>query len=221
MSKLLCEKYATLLVLTRFGISLGFGEKSIDEVCKDTGVDTNTFLSIVNLLLDENQEASVSGASFSLESLISYLQNSHNYFLDYRLPGIRAKLIEVLDPAQKELNRALLHYFDEYAMQVHKHMQYEEKNVFPYVYMLLHGEKKENYNISIFRKKHDQIESKLTEFKHILIKYYPAKSSNEINSVLFDIFNCEKDLASHNAIEDKLFVPAILELENKIERNHE
>jgi regulator of cell morphogenesis and NO signaling len=95
-------------------------------------------------------------------------------------------------------------------------MKYEEKNVFPYVRSLLQGEKKDNYNIRIFSKQHDQIEMKLTEFKHILIKYYPAKSMNEINSVLFDIFNCEKDLASHNAIEDRLFVPAILDLENKM-----
>ncbi|MDR2087181.1 MAG: hemerythrin domain-containing protein [Dysgonamonadaceae bacterium] len=221
MSRLLCEKYPTLLVLSRFGIALGFGEKSIGEVCKDTGVDTDTFLTIINLLLDENQDAKIAGASFSLESLITYLQNSHNYFLDYRLPGIRTKLVDALNPTQKELNRAVLHYFDEYVLQVHKHMQYEEKNVFPYVYALLRGEKRENYNIGIFSKKHDQIETKLTEFKHILIKYYPAKSSNEINSVLFDIFNCEKDLASHNAIEDKLFVPAIMELENKIGGNHE
>jgi regulator of cell morphogenesis and NO signaling len=215
MSRLLCEKYSTLLVLSRFGIALGFGDKSIGDVCKDTGVDTNTFLTIINLLLDENQEINATGASFSLESLISYLQNSHAYFLDYRLPGIRTKLIEALDPAQKELNKAVLHYFDEYVLQVHKHMHYEEKNVFPYVRSLLRGEKKDNYHIGIFSKQHDQIESKLTEFKHILIKYYPAKSTNEVNSVLFDIFNCEKDLASHNAIEDRLFVPAILELEKK------
>jgi regulator of cell morphogenesis and NO signaling len=217
MSRLLCEKYPTLLVLSRFGIALGFGDKSIGEVCKDTGVDTNTFLTIINLLQDQDQdhEINVASVSFSLESLISYLQNSHTYFLDYRLPTIRTKLVEALNPEKKELNKAVLHYFDEYVLQVHKHMQYEEKNVFPYVRSLLRGEKKDNYNIRIFSKQHDQIESKLTEFKHILIKYYPGKSTNEINSVLFDIFNCEKDLASHNAIENRLFVPAILDLENK------
>jgi regulator of cell morphogenesis and NO signaling len=216
MSKLLCEKYFTLLVLSRFGIALGFGNKSIGEVCRDTGVDTNTFLTIINLLMDKNLEIKYSETSCSLESLTNYLHNSHTYFLNYRLPEIRTKLVEALDPAQKELNKAVLHYFDEYVLQVHKHMKYEEKNVFPYVRSLLQGEKKDNYNIGIFSKQHDQIEVKLTEFKHILIKYYPAKSTNEINSVLFDIFNCEKDLASHNAIEDRLFVPAILDLENKI-----
>ncbi|MDE7133861.1 MAG: hypothetical protein K2N86_01085, partial [Rikenellaceae bacterium] len=56
---------------------------------------------------------------------------------------------------------------------------------------------------------------KLTELKNILIKYYPGDSSNELNGVLFDIFACEQDLASHNMVEDVLFVPAVTELERK------
>ena len=50
---------------------------------------------------------------------------------------------------------------------------------------------------------------------NIIIKYYPATGSNELNSVLFDIFSCATDLASHNRIEDNLFVPLIAELERK------
>ena len=51
--------------------------------------------------------------------------------------------------------------------------------------------------------------------KNILIKYYPAESSNELNSVLFDIFTCEEDLASHNYIENTLFIPAVMRLEQE------
>ena len=50
---------------------------------------------------------------------------------------------------------------------------------------------------------------KLRELKNIIIKYYPSGSSNELNGVLFDIFNCEHELASHNAVEDELFIPAV------------
>ena len=97
-------------------------------------------------------------------------------------------------------------------------MRYEESTVFPYVNSLLAGVKPDMYNIAIFRKRHDQVEAKLTELKNILIKYYPASSSNELNSVLFDIFTCEQDLASHNYIEDYLFIPVIQKLEYNIER---
>ena len=96
-----------------------------------------------------------------------------------------------------------------------KHMRYEEMTVFPYVNSVLAGIRTSTYNISVFRKQHNQVEAKLAELKNIIIKYYPATGSHQLNSVLFDIFSCEQDLWSHNRIENELFVPAILLLENK------
>ena len=42
-----------------------------------------------------------------------------------------------------------------------------------------------------------------------------------MNAVLFDIFNCEKDLASHNMVEDHLFVPAVLQLEEEVKNRQQ
>ena len=55
MSDLICENYPMVLVMSRFGIALGFGEKSIGEVCRQNGVDANTFLTVVNFLTGEVQ----------------------------------------------------------------------------------------------------------------------------------------------------------------------
>ena len=92
-------------------------------------------------------------------------------------------------------------------------MQYEERVVFPYVKGLLKGERNDKYNISIFRKRHDQVEMKITELKNILIKYYPGAGGYLLNSVLFDIFTTAEDLATHTRVEDDLFIPTILALE--------
>ncbi|MDR3134109.1 MAG: hemerythrin domain-containing protein [Prevotellaceae bacterium] len=215
MSSLITENYRMLLVISRFGIALGFGDKTIGEVCLENRVDVATFLVIVNMLLDEDGVMNYAQATFSVESLISYLRNSHDYFLNFRLPAIRADLKAILNKDKAELSQAILNYFDEYVAEVRKHMTYEEETVFPYVRTLLAGQRREDYTIAIFSRQHDHVSARLTEFKNIIIKYYPAKSTNEINGVLFDIFNCENDLASHNAIEDYLFVPAIVALENK------
>ena len=214
MSDLISSNYRILLVMSRFGIGLGFGDKSIGEVCTENNVDTKTFLAIVHILLDEENADDYSGSDVSLQALLSYLHNSHTYFLDFRLPSIRKDLIEILTDPESNLSKAIITYFDEYVAEVRNHMMYEEDTVFPYVRALL-SNKKSKYNISIFQKKHDQVEARLREFKNILIRYYSAESTNEMNSLLFDIFNCENDLASHNAIEDKLFVPAVIEFESK------
>lgn len=214
MSGLVTDNYRVLLVMSRFRIGLGFGDKTIDEVCRENAVDTGTFLAIVNMTLDEDTTTVPDISDVSVESLLGYLHHSHDYFLDFRLPGIRRDLVEVLDEPASDLSWAIIRYFDEYVAEVRKHMMYEEETVFPYVRALLNGEAPKNYNIDVFGTHHDQVEARLREFKNILVKYYPARSTNEINSVLFDIFNCENDLASHNAVEDCVFIPAVRKLES-------
>ena len=89
--------------------------------------------------------------------------------------------------------------------------------VFTYVENLQKGIKDENYNIDMFVRNHNHIDDKLTELKNIIIKYYPDnQKAYMMNAVLFDIFNSEKDLASHNDVEDYLFVPAVLQLEKEV-----
>ena len=217
MSDLICENYPMVLVMSRFGIALGFGEKNIGEVCRQNGVDACTFLTVVNFLT-QDVSAPVMNVDkcLSIEALITYLHNAHDYFLNFRLPHLRRKLLESIGECPQDVAFVIQRFFDEYAEEVNKHMSYEEKVVFPYVRDLLKGIKDPKYNISIFRKRYDQIEMKIVELKNILIKYYPGPGSNLLNSVLFDIFATEQDLASHNHVEDYLFMPAILALEKTI-----
>ena len=219
MSDLICENYPMVLVMSRFGIALGFGEKNIGEVCRMNGVDARTFLTVVNFLTEEVSAPLTNiDECISIEAIITYLHNAHAYFLDFRLPHIRRKLVDATSDCPQDVAFVIIKFYDEYVAEVQKHMRYEERTVFPYVTALLNGVHPGEYSIAVFRKRHDQVEAKLTELKNILIKYYPATSSNELNSVLFDIFTCEQDLASHNYIEDYLFVPAVQELENQIDK---
>ena len=97
MSDLICENYPMVLVMSRFGIALGFGEKSIGEVCRQNGVDANTFLTVVNFLTGEVQGLTDEiSRALSLETLIRYLHNAHDYFLAFRLPNMRRKLNEAI-----------------------------------------------------------------------------------------------------------------------------
>lgn len=216
MSDLICENYPMLLVMSRFGIELGFGEKSIGEVCQDSGVDSDTFLAVVNLLIsDDKKEIIMDDIHLSVSSLVLYLRNSHAYFLDFKLPSIRCKLIEAID-SDNELSVLIIRYYDEYVNEVRKHMMYEEQTVFPYVESLLVADAdgtQAKYSIDVFSKQHSKVETKLSELKDIIIKYYPARSSNELSGVLFDIFSCAQDMISHTEVEDYIFTPAVREFE--------
>lgn len=220
MSELICDNYTMLQTTSRFGIALGFGDDTIEEVCKANKIDTDTFLAIVNLLISSDKEASLEyNKSISPSALVEYLHKSHAYFLDFRFPNIRRQLKEALCCNDDSINIVIINYYDEYIREVQRHMMYEENQVFPYVKCVIEGKSDHSeYSIETFSKYHDNINAKLTELKNILVKYYPAENTNELNSVLFDIFSCEDDLASHNLVEDYLLIPTIKRLEQTNKR---
>ena len=220
MSDLICDNYTLLQVMSRFGLPLGFGDLTVEEVCHSRQVDVGTFLSVVNFINKGHSRSYAIIDGISIRSLMAYLKNAHHYFLDFQLPNIRRNLLEAIDCSMdNEVTFLILKFFDGYVQEVRKHMSYEDMYVFTYVDNLLNGKKSEDYDIDMFVRNHDHIDEKLTELKNSIVKYYPAnKNAYLMNAVLFDIFNCEKDLASHNAVEDYLFVPAVLQLETEVEK---
>ena len=96
MSDLICENYVMLHVLSRVGLSLGFGDKTIQEVCEGNGVDYKTFLIVVNFLLEDSDRMQDHLKDLSIPALMSYLKQAHHYFLDFQLTAIRRKLIEAI-----------------------------------------------------------------------------------------------------------------------------
>lgn len=222
MSVVITRDYTLLQVMSRFGLSLGFGDKTVAEVCQNSGVDTQTFLDVVNFLADDQMDVTPSLVrSLDIPTLMNYLKNAHTYFLDFKFPNIRRKLIESIDcSVNNEIAFLILKFFDAYMEGVRKHMNYENEQVFPYVDALQVNRIQKNFNIQVFASHHDDIEEKLKELKNIIITYYPTKADNNtFYSVLFDIFTTEKDLAQHNAIENKLFVPAVIQLEREVSKS--
>ena len=216
MRDLVKDNNGLILLMGRFGISLGFGDKSVREVCRMHNVNESTFLEVANFVSDKNYNCEL----ISLPSLIGYLKQAHEYYLDFNLPNIRRKLIEAIDCSGKdELAMLILKFYDEYVSEVRKHMEYENEVVFSYVEQLSEGFLNRNFNISTFAGKHAPIGCKLKELKDIIIRYYPQKNNYQLNQVLLDIILSELDLTSHCMIEDKLFVPAVKLVEQQLKKS--
>ncbi len=205
-----------LMVISRFGISLGFADRTIADVCRSNHVDTPTFLAIANFISDRPYDDS----HINLESLMGYLKRAHSYFLGYFLPSIRKKLIEVIGyKGENDLSMLLLKFYDEYVEEVERHMAYENETVFGYVEGIIAGKLDEEYSISKFADKHDNMSTKLKELKDIIIRYYPQNNGDLLNSVLLDLISCEHDLQSHCRIEDRIFVPQVKRREEALRRH--
>lgn len=216
MRDLVKDNSLLILVISRFSMSLGFGEKSVREICDFHNVDERTFLAVANFVSDKDYEYE----SVSLPSLISYLKNAHEYFLEFNLPNIRRKLLESLDcSSTNDIAILILRFYDEYVTEVRKHMEFENEIVFTYVEQLIQGFLNKEFNISAFAGKHMPIGDKLKDLKDVIIRCYPERNNYLLNSALLDIIQCEEDLNSHCAVEDKIFVPAVKLLEQQIKKS--
>jgi len=223
MNDLIREDASLLLTMTRFGLPLGFGEKTVREVCNEQKIDAATFLAVVNYIAGGFQAEILNPEAINISDLITYLRNAHNFFIDFKLPLIRRKLIEAIEDTVREdpYKKMILKFFDDYEQEVQKHMAYENDTVFPYVLRLCNGNKDPEYNIAVFEQNHENIESKLSDLKNILVKYFPSQKPNFLlNEVLFDLADCELDLDRHTRVEDCLFVPLTEKLEKKYEESH-
>lgn len=219
MISLIKDNYDLLQGLGRFGIHLGFGDKTVAEVCEYEGVDTYTFLAVVNFTINGYRDPEHADR-LSVSTLIHYLKSSHEYFLNFKLPQIRKDLIEALDE-KDNLAHLIIRLYDEYAHSIQNHMKYEEKTVFPYVERLKQGGADGKYDIDTFSKHHGQTDVKLRELKNIILKYLPSDilHNNKLTAVLYNIYNCETWLAQHAEVEEQIFIPAIRRMEARMSQS--
>ena len=220
MISLIGDNYNLLQALGSFGISLGFGDKTVRETCESNGVDTHTFLAVVNFTINGIGVAE-DDERISVSTLLHYLEACHAYFIDFRLPAIRRKLIGAIDCSTKnQIAFLILKFYDEYAAEVARHMDYENTHVHPYVERLLARRLPSETFASVVNQhtdNHASIEKSITELKSIIIKYYPSDSNAPLlNDVLMDIYMTEEDLLEHCRLEDTLFAECVRRLEERV-----
>lgn len=211
MYDVLCDEHHLFQMLSRFGIPLGFGEKNVREVCKESNVDVTTFLAVANYVKVGPEVASYYVDKVSAAALTDYLKRTHSYFLDFQLPDIRRRLVSSINCSDaNEVAFLILQFFDEFMRDVRHHMEAENKKMFRSVDQLLQGGSISDTQFLQFAHSNESFNHKLQELKNLIIKYYKGDGPNELlNTVLFDLFNCEEDLQLHRGVENDLFLPAV------------
>ncbi len=213
MREIVADNNLLLMVISRFDIGFGFGDKTISEVCRSYNVDVDTFLAVCNLLNNQDYKR----YPVKLPSLMGYLKRAHSSFVDMTLPKIRHKLIEAINYSDSnDVAFLLMKFYDDYVVEVKKHMDYENDTIFSYVDELLKGHIKDDFSITKFSVNHSHTATKLNELKDIFIYHYNQRDNLLLSSALFDIVMCERDMMSHFEVESKLFLPAVEALESTL-----
>ncbi len=218
LSDLITAHPSLLTLLTRLGLSLGFGDRSIDDVCQDSGVDTDFFLLICNVYTFNNyvpSTATILGTDMT--GLVPYLEKSHKYYVDKRLPHIERHLDAIAQKLKGRIGQVFISFFQEYKQEVIAHFRHEEIEVFPHIRALMTGERDKTYSIGEFLHTHSDIEGKLDDLLNIVFKYLPPQVDDDnVLDVVYDILRLSEDLKKHTFIEEKIMVPLVKHLEKAI-----
>lgn len=189
-----------LQLVQRFGIPFGVGDKSIETICQENGVDCTTLLAVVNFAVNGEYQYT---PKIDITTLRQYLENAHIYFMDFQLPRIRQLLLEAINlaGADNKVPLLIVRFYDEYVEEIRAHIQHENECAFE------HHATDDRH-----------IAAKAIELKNLIIKYYPHNDKqNQQNqeqnrllyAVLHDIYHFENELALHCAIEDEILLPAL------------
>ena len=218
LSDLITAHPSLLTLLTRLGISLGFGDRSIADVCEESGVDTSFFLLICNVYTFNNyipSTATILGTDMT--GLVPYLEKSHRYYVDKRLPHIERHLDAIAQQLGGRIGKVFINFFQEYKHEVETHFLHEEREVFPHIAALMSGKRDTSYKIGEFLHNHSDIEGKLDDLLNIVFKYLPPQVDDDnVLDVVYDILRLREDLKKHTFIEEKIMVPLVQHLENAI-----
>lgn len=221
MADLVHQNYHVLPIINRFGINLGFGDKTIQQICNDKNINVDFFLEVVNVFLNDDYFPQETLQSFEIEEILDYLKKTHQHFLNTKLVRIEKRINELIDICCKENSNKIeliKNFYVEYKNELIEHIKYEDEVIFPYVEELLKTKsKKTDFNIKSYLDNHSNIEEKIFDLKNLIIKYLTLPNQSEIsNEILYDLFDFEKDILNHQNMEEKVLVPKVMRLEENV-----
>ena len=213
MADLLKGNRSLLSLISRLGMDLGVGEKSVDDICRRQGISTRLFLLLCTVsTCEQYPQVPAQLEDLDILELVRFLKASHKYYLEIQLPTLRERLSQMGGSGVAILE----HFVQNYSNEVVNHYDYEEQVVFPYIEQLIAGRRTEGYDIAQFEKNHSNIVEKLSDLQNIIIKYLPTDSPFERRAqILEEVYNMEDDQVSHALIEDRILVPMVMQLEQR------
>ena len=223
--------YRLIPIIGRFGIEYGFGNKTVEKVCNDNDINVWFFLEIINSYHNHEYFPKKQLQNFNVQLIINYLSNTHEYYLNNKIPEIQS----YIDEMEKKVSQAhitniklLNDFFKGYQKELCEHLLNEDNIVFPYVLALEQALKMkkipdellykiQNEPIKKYERNHDNIEVKLSDLKNLIIKFLPPVLCKELcQKLLTELFRLELDLENHARIEDKVLVPKVKFIEKKL-----
>lgn len=193
MADVLARHNELIPVLNRFGIRIGVGERTVQEICLEHHLNPDLILTVLNVYLDDTYLPESSLTLFDAEPIADYFRHTVENYLHALVPNIEVHLnalIATADNENKELGMLRLLF-----------LKFKER-------MTNYLQKNAEYS-------DDFPDDLLHDLKNILIKHLSVEHNQNLSyAVIYSLHAFEKDLSAHNRLRNKVLQPKLNELDS-------
>jgi regulator of cell morphogenesis and NO signaling len=202
------------------------------EELRRMDIDQTFIYTLLQTFEDEKTFSEKDYEKYSLEIIIDYIHRTHSYYLSKKLLEIEQSIHILLKEYSENhpLLSLLNTFFFDYTAHLTAHIRAEEKHLLPYIKSLLNIENVEtdtaqylnttrNYSLQTFIESHQDTEKDLSEVRNAILEYQPPITNQTPYRILITQLQAfEKDLYVHALIEDKVLIPRVMQLEEKLRK---
>lgn len=204
-----------ITVINRFGIYLGVGDMTVDEICAEHNEDSAFFLSIINTYLNEDYFPETILKSVNLTHIVNYLGKTDTYYEQFQLPNIEHHFNSLLTHSRNDNNNLplLRKFFMQMKEELLANIRSDRDIRFPLLIKLQKGrEELSEDDVKLFAAILEEdghlIEDKLADLLSFFIIHLRGDyDPNLCRAVVSAIFTLAKDIKQNNRIRRRILHP--------------
>ena len=210
LCEVIVDEPSVVPVINRFDIVLGVGDRTIKSICKEKGIDTSFFITILNAFIHESFFLENVTGAFNAGDVVDYLRKTNNSYLRYQLPNIERHFAALISRSDSNNNLPLLfNFYREVKTEIERRIDSDNQ-----WFDAIISAEQSNSEVSVagnaVQAESDSIEDKLSDLINMFVIHLRGDyDRNLCHAVLFAVISLEKDIRQNNRIRNRVLRPLV------------
>ena len=210
LCEVIVDEPSVVPVINRFDIVLGVGDRTIKSICKEKGIDTSFFITILNAFIHESFFLENVTGAFNAGDVVDYLRKTDNSYLRNQLPNIERHFAALISRSDSNNNLPLLfNFYREVKTEIERRIDSDNQ-----WFDAIISAEQSNSEVSVagnaIQAESDSIEDKLSDLINMFVIHLRGDyDRNLCHAVLFAVISLEKDICQNNRIRNRVLRPLV------------
>lgn len=216
LCEVIVDEPSVVPVINRFDIVLGVGDRTIKSICKEKGIDTSFFITILNAFINESFFLENVTGAFNAGDVVDYLRKTNNSYLRNQLPNIERHFAALISRSDSNNNLPLLfNFYREVKAEIERRIDSDNQ-----WFDAIISAEQSNSEVSVagnaIQAESDSIEDKLSDLINMFVIHLRGDyDRNLCHAVLFAVISLEKDICQNNRIRNRVLRPLVNALNSR------